>query len=207
VETKYFDTGTDSIVIPAPADATGGEMDPSTILCLNGVPQGDTASSRDGFKIAMKSIQIEGQIYVPQQTNQTAADGIPFIMIALVLDTQTNGAQLNSEDVFAAPADFISATALRNMSYTERFKVLKKKIVRIPQLSMTYDGTNIEQAGAYVPFSMFVKLGGLQTKFQSGTTTGYVGTIVDNSLHLIAFSSTISVPTQMVYNARLRYVG
>jgi len=95
------------------------------------------------------------------------------------------------------------------MSYTERFKVLKLKKVRFPPLPITWDGTNLEQAGVVVPLSMYVKLGGLQTKFQSGTTTGYVGTVVDNSLHLIAFSSIASanIPVSLVYNSRLRYVG
>jgi len=136
---------------------------------------------------------------------------MPFIYIALVLDTQTNGAQLNSEDVFTNPnGTMISAASpLRNMSYTERFKVLKKKIIRFPQPSITYDGTNIEQSGFRIPFSFFVKLGGLQTKFQAGTTTGYCGTIVDNSLHLIAYSNNTgaSIIPLISYNARLRFVG
>jgi len=95
------------------------------------------------------------------------------------------------------------------MSYTERFKVLKVKRYRIPPLPMTYDGTNIEQGGVVIPFNMFVKLGGLQTKFQSGTTTGYVGTIVDNSLHLVAYSNVnnATFPVTLTYNSRLRYVG
>jgi len=133
---------------------------------------------------------------------------MPFIYIALVLDTQTNGAQLNSEDVFTNPAVTLGTNScpLRNMSYTERFKVLKVKKVRIPMLSLTYDGTNIEQSGALVPVSMFVKLGGLQTKFQSGTTTGYCGTIVDNSLHVIAYNNS-ALACNLAYNARLRYVG
>jgi len=145
------------------------------------------------------------------QINQTSADTLPYIYVSLVLDTQTNAAQLNSEDVYTNPGASINSACnpLRNMSYTERFKVLKVKKVRLPPLPITYDGTNIEQAGINVPFSMYVKLGGLQTKFQSGTTTGYVGTIVDNSLHLIAYSnvSNATIPVNIVYNARLRYVG
>lgn len=144
---------------------------------------------------------------VDPQVNQTAADAVPFLYIALVLDTQTNGAQLNSEDVYINPAASTAtgSSPLRNMSYTERFKVLKVKKIRVPTLPITYDGTNIEQSGLLLPFSMYVKLGGLQTKFQSGTTTGYVGTIVDNSLHLIAFTNVDSAtfPVGMFYNSRL----
>jgi len=66
VETKYFDVSFSGTVSNS-TDCSGAEIDPATILCLNGVPQGDTASSRDGFKIAMKSIQIEGRFIILRQ--------------------------------------------------------------------------------------------------------------------------------------------
>lgn len=212
IETKFFDSYLTTTTLPVDnTTMASAEFDPVTLLCLNAVPQGDTMSSRDGSKIAMKSIQVTGAIELPAQTNQTVTDSIPYVFIALVLDTQTNLAQLNSEDVFTNPSNSgatgLSGRPLRNMSYTERFKVLKKKILRIPMPTVTYDGTNIEQTGISIPFDFFVKLGGLQTKYQNGTTTGYVGTIVDNSLHLIAYSSNQAGITNLAYNARLRYVG
>jgi len=143
-----------------------------------------------------------------KQADQTSADGIPFVYVALVLDTQTNGATLNSEDVYTNPAAAVSLACcpLRNMTYTERFKVLKMKKVRIPMPSMTYDGTNIEQSGVNVPFSMYVKLGGLQTKYKIGGDTAVIANIIDNSLHMIAFTN-VNVAAFIGYNARLRYVG
>lgn len=207
VETKFWDTAQDTLAITADTGMAGAEADPPIVLCLNGVPQGDTMSSRDGSKIAMKSIQIEGLCRVDFQINQTAADCPPVVTVALVLDTQTNKAQLNSEDVFSNPGTIAPSCALRNMSYTERFKVLKKKVLRFPSLPITYDGTNLEQAGVNIPFKMFVKLGGLQTKFDNSTTSGYCSTIIDNSLHLIAFADNTSTPSELSYNSRLRYVG
>lgn len=67
VETKYFDTSLVGSTVASPTDASGAELDPATILCLNGVPQGNTATTRDGQKIAMKSVQIEGRIWLPRQ--------------------------------------------------------------------------------------------------------------------------------------------
>lgn len=81
VETKYFDISLILTALTTPTDASGGEIDPATILCLNGVPQGDTASSRDGFKIAMKSIQIEGRIAAQRQV----ASLLMFRQIRLLL--------------------------------------------------------------------------------------------------------------------------
>lgn len=148
---------------------------------------------------------------VDAQTNQTSADNLPYVYIALVLDTQTNGAQLSSEDVYTNPGASVNTACnpLRNMSYTERFKVLKKKKIRIPPLSITYDGTNIEQSGIVVPLSMYCKLGALKTTFQVGQTSGYCSTIVDNSLHIVAYSniSSATIPVTLSYNARLRFVG
>lgn len=209
-ETKYFDTSYAAVTLTAPTDCTGAEHDPTTILCLNGVPQGDTQSSRDGFMISQKSIFLNGTITAAAQVDQTAIDHVPTVFVALVLDTQTNLAQLNSEDVFSNPSGNggLATAPLRNMSYTSRFKVLKSKIVRIPVPMASWDGTNIEQAGITVNWSMSCPLNGLITKFTAGTTTGYIGTVVDNSLHVVAFVNyNTSLTCQLNYNARLRFVG
>lgn len=215
VEVKYFDSSKTGGVIPAPTDASGGEFDPATVLCLNGVPQGDTASSRDGMKIAMKSIYINGMIYSIPQATQSAADSVPFVYLALVLDTQTNGGTatgLDSEAVFTNPSgnSLLAASPLRNMSNTERFKVLKTLRIRLPVPAMANDTGatgGLVQSGLSVPFEMSVNLKGLQTKFTIGTTSGYVGTIVDNSLHLIAFTNNTGFAPNIYYNSRLRFVG
>lgn len=215
METKYFDTSRTSGTIPAPTDATGGEFSPSTILCLNGVPQGDTAQSRDGGKISMKSIYINGLVSIPSQSAQSAADVMSSIYIALVLDTQTNGGTatgIDSEQVFSNPGAnaLLAACPLRNMSYTERYKVLKAVKLEVPMLPLVNDTGatgGVVQVGVTIPWEISYNLKGLQTKFQAGTTSGYIGTIVDNSLHVIAFSSNTGVSPTLLYNARLRYHG
>ena len=107
-------------------------MDPATIDCLNGVAQGNGPTNRIGRKFTMKSILIQGAIHIAAQTNQTALDEAPVVYIALVLDTQTNGVTLNSEDVFTNPVGngTLAVAPLRNMSNTGRFKVLKSLTMR-----------------------------------------------------------------------------
>jgi len=212
IETKFLDTARVGGTILAPANMAGAELDPTgtgCTGCLSAPAQGDTASSRDGFKIAMKSIQVEGVVAIPVQVNQSGADYMGTYFVALVLDTQTNGAQLNSEDVFTNPgADTsLASSPLRNMSYVERFKVLKTKRLRISPLAVTFDGTNIEQEGAYLPFKFFVKLGGLPVKFTAGSTTADVAGVVDNSLHIIAYATDVTLGPVISYNARLRFIG
>lgn len=217
MEVKYFDTSKSASALASTTDGSGGEHNPATILCLNGVPQGDTAQSRDGFKIAMKSLYVTGNINIPTQTLQSTADIIPNLFVALVLDTQTNGGTatgIDSEAVFTNPSGnaYLGNNLLRNMSYTERFKVLKTfkwaAYNQAPGLVNDTGATGgLVQAGFNVPFELSVNLKGLQTKFQSGTTSGYVGTVVDNGLFLIAFCSSTSYVPTISYNARLRFVG
>ena len=213
LEKKFFDSSLQS-AINSPTDATGGEEDPTTLNCLNCPAQGDGESQRDGRQIAMHSINIKGNVFIPAQTNQTAADVVPDIFIALVCDKQTNGAQMNSEDCFSNPSANASLAAqpFRNLEYSQRFKVLKT--VRIASKSIAgamqpvYDGTNIEVQGAQVPWSMYVNLKGMKVNFISGQTTSVIDAIADNSLHVIAYASNASSlgPT-IQYASRLRFVG
>lgn len=207
IELKYFDTSLGGTSVPAPGDSSAGEFDPVTLLALNAVKQGDTEQDRDGRKITMKSIHVNGIILYAPQINQTAADNIGEVFIALVQDTQTNGAQLNSEDVYTNPSadPILAACPFRNLQFTKRFKVLKTKTIRMPQPTVAFDGTNIEQGAQDVPFKFNVNLNDLQTTF-SGTAS-LVSNIVDNSLHLVAFANRTELAPAIAYNARLRFVG
>lgn len=210
-ELKFKDLSkTDSAIITS-STGSSGEQNPSTVLCLNGVGQGDTMSSRIGTKINMKSIFVNGVVELPPTDAITAAASPPTVFIALVLDTQTNGGSatgLDSENVFSNPsANAVSMVAgLRNMSYSERYKVLKTKTIRMNPNFYT-DGTDGCSPQIIAPFKLKAELKGMQTKFQTGTTTGYVGTIIDNSLHLIAYCSNAELAPLMTYNSRLRYTG
>jgi len=213
VEKKYFDCARGAFAIPAPADASGGEADPATLDCLNCPAQGDTEVNRDGRQITMESINIKGVVQVAAQANQTAADVIPDVFIALVLDKQTNAAQLNSEDVFENPSASASlaSSPFLNLSYTRRFKVLKTVKVTAQQIAgaiqPAFDGTNLEQQGAQIPWSMFCDLKNLKTNFLSGETTSVVAAIADNSLHIIAYASGAGLMPNLYYNSRLRFRG
>jgi len=213
LEKKFFDTSLQS-AINSPTDATGGEEDPTTLNCLNCPAQGDGESQRDGRQISMHSINIKGNVFIPAQTNQTAADVVPDIFIALVCDKQTNGSQMNSEDCFTNPAanNSLAAQPFRNLEYVQRFQVLKT--VRIASKNIAgamqpvFDGTNIEVQGAQIPFSMYVNLKGMKVNFISGQTSSVIAAIADNSLHVIAYASNASSlgPT-IQYASRLRFVG
>ena len=62
MEHKFLDSAL-SKAIPSPTDGTGGEMDPaSPALCLNAVPQGAGASTRDGKQCMIDNVFVNGTI-------------------------------------------------------------------------------------------------------------------------------------------------
>lgn len=207
IELKFYDTSLAGLAIPAPADATGGELDPSTTILFNSVVQGDGESQRDGRQISMRSIGIKGLINVNVQANQTVADVAPIVFLALVLDTQTNGATIASENVYVNKSGnaMLAAHPFRNLQFSKRFQVLKTLTLSLEQPEMTYDGTNIEQGGYDTPFQMFVNLDGITVNYSGTTET--VANITDNSLHLIGYASGVTTVPLIYYNARLRFVG
>jgi len=206
IENKFYDTSFTG-AIASTTGWTAAEIDPASVLCISAPAQGDGESNRDGKKINITSAYVGGVVSLSAQTNASTADTSPVVFIALVLDMQTNGAQLNSEDVYINPlANAITAsTPLRNLQYSKRFKVLKTKTLQFPPLPLSYDGTNMEQSGVDKSFKMNISKLNLPVTFTA--TTAGVANVVDNSLHLVAIASgTGTIPT-IYYNARVRFVG
>lgn len=205
IEKKFLDTAF-SGALTAPTDATGGETDPSTFLSLTSIAQGDGESNRDGRKCMVQSVYVTGIILQAALVNQTTPKTSTNCCVYLVQDTQTCGAQLDSEKVFVNPGG-ISNTAsnlLHNLQYSSRFKVLDKAMIDMSQMQTSWDGTNLEQNGNQYPFTLSWS-GAMPVTFSN--TTGVIANVVDNSIHVIAFcGNTGTVPT-LQYNARCRFTG
>lgn len=207
VELKFYDLSY-TADIAAPDDSTGAEADPATVLCLSAPGQGDGASERIGRSIQAHSIAVEG---IVRQTNiATGSTSIKprVVFVALVLDTQTNGAQLNSEDVYTNPLGnaITSVCCMRNISERGRFRVLAVKRLSLTPVG-TWNGTNVT---AYYPeryFRFYRKLNGMEINFKSGGNAG-VANVTDRSLHVLCFSTDASADApSLYYNSRFRYTG
>lgn len=207
IETKYVDYSYSGAVV-SDANMASGEADPATVLCLNGCAQGDGETQRDGRDYTIKSLFINGQISAATQANQTQGDDNLPVFIAVVHDTQTNGAQLDSELVFTNPAANANRCALpfRNMKYLKRFKILWSKTFTIETPSISYDGTNVEQMGAR-PIAFKVALPNLGIKVNCKDTGATIADITDNSLHVLAFTGSTNLVPTLQYNSRCRFVG
>ncbi len=206
IERKFYDTSLIGAALTAPTDATGGEHDQSATICMNSITQGDGESQRDGRKCTVQSAYVKGVINCPAQANQTATDAASKIYIALVLDTQTNGAQLNSEDVFKNDgANAITAASpMRNMQFTQRFRILDTAELVMQNPNISWDGTNMEQQGLVSPFQLSSNI---EFSSQYSGTTESVANITDNSLHIIAYCNENGLAPTISYNARVRFVG
>jgi len=207
-ELKFLDTSLSGAVLTAGiTDMAGLEVDPSATSMVSTPAIGDDASSRDGKQIYIKSLQVTGSVIYAAQVDQTAADLEAPVHLWIVLDTMSNNAQLNSEDVFTNPVNTVGGQPLKDLSFGKRFRVLRHKVIPAQLVNMTWDGTNIEQQGVQRAFSFFIRFKKpLVVNFNAGTTAS-IANVVDNSLHVIAWNQHVSVNRSLTYNARIRFVG
>lgn len=208
IEKKFYDTSLVAATLTDTGAMTGMEHNPTATVCLNSVVQGDGESNRDGRKMVMKYLSVHGTIFVSSYTNQTVAVGNVSVMIAIVLDQQTNGALLNSENVFANPSGSACTVSVpfRNLQYIQRFKVLKMLRFDMHNPQNVYDGTNIEASSAQRNFHINIPLNDISVNFSGTTET--IANIVDNSISVIANASNATTQVvNLTYNSRLRFVG
>ncbi len=205
IEKKFYDTTLATTALVAPTDGAGGELDPTTVNSISAPAQGDGESNRDGKKIMMKSVHVTGRVQFTDNTGETAGRINATAIVALVLDTQSNGAQLNSEDVFTNPGGtaLLASAPLRNLQYSTRFKVLATKTMSMVARPV-WDGTNIELFSQSNIFRFDKKLD-MPVEF-TGTAAG-VANVMNNSIHVVGYSDTLNGVPKITYNARLRFVG
>ncbi len=207
IELKFYDQRVIQSALTAPTDATGGEHNPSATISLNTVTQGDGESQRDGREILMQRISIRGIIRIPPQANQIVSSEPTVCWVALVLDTQTNGALLNSENVVTNIGSnaITAASPFNNLQFSKRFRIMAKRQMTFDAPAYaTFDGTNIEQGGMTKVFEFHVPL---KIKVNYTDTTETIANIVDNGLNIIAFCNNTELAPTLSYSSRLRFNG
>lgn len=204
-EVKFYQTGLTETTITSSSDWAGTEYDPSATSMISTPAVGDAANSRDGKKITVNSVTVKGYIQWDDQINQTAPDIMGPVFIALVQDNQTNGAQLNGEDVFTNVPALSGLPPLRNQNFRKRFRVLRFKTIIPPMPSMTWDGTNIEQSGKIIPFTFYHRFKSpLIVNFNLGTTAS-VASVLDKSFHILCNGAVSEATAKIAYNAEILF--
>lgn len=206
-ERKYFDSERTAVALPAlTTNFASAELDPATLNTLFCPTTGDDYNQRTGRKCQVISIKIKGAITCAAQINQTAADNGSRVRLIVVMDQQTNAAQLNSEDVITSGAGSGAIDMFQNPAFFGRFKVLKDKSMAIYSPSITYDGTNLEQSGVVRPFKFNLKFKKPIAVHFNSTNGGTVADLIDNSFHVIGGADDISLAPQIIYKCRVTYL-
>lgn len=205
IESKFVDTWAD-IELAAPDDGAGGECDPAQPLAaLNVMAEGDGPSSRDGRQIRVTNVFVNGLIYGGAPIAAPKWD--QYVYVALVLDKQTNGLQLSSEDVFQNPSSLPNCAPfpLRNLAFTKRFRVLDHKRIFIP-VELYFNGSAVNSLNGNVEFQLSHRFKvPLECNFSASGAE--IANLVDNSIHVIAYCSDPAGNPKLQYNARVRFQG
>ncbi len=209
IELKFHDTGLSGSTINSTADMTNGEQNPSATLGVTTMAQGDGESNREGRRCTWQSLHITGIVNVTAKTNQTVAPAGLNWFIAVVLDTQTNGAFADSESVYNNPSANVrtSTTPLRNLQQIKRFRILATRKMKCDGNNMSFDGTNIEVSGCKRPFDIYIKFPGKGIVATYSGTTASIANSTDNSIIVLAWVSAVDSTSTITYNSRLRYYG
>lgn len=180
----------------------GAEIDPAA-NCIGACVQGTGLANRDGQRVVVKSIMIDGYVYRSTTSDAPDVRNGSIVAIALVQDCQTNAAQLNAEDVYSV--DGTDALCRRVIEYSTRFKVLKKWVIPMSDTCAFNDAAATGSVnGASKRFHCYLKLN-VPVTFISGAGAGTIADIRDNSFHMIACST--GTVDSIAYNCRTRFVG
>lgn len=201
IETKFFDTETTDDAFAV----TWAPMEPATTN-LTAIAQGDGESNRDGRKYSIKSIHLKGWVHTNTAEAQTAPQSDHMVRIVLVLDKQTNGAQLTATQVFDG-GQTEDTLAFRNLQFTKRFTILFDRFIRIPnsQGDMAQGGVDLfANALLRVPFK-YNKVFTTPIEVLMSGTTADIANVTDNSIHMIGVSTHTT--SLLSYQCRVRFVG
>lgn len=205
LESKFYDTWRTTATIASANGMTGGEVDPTVTLCLSAPSQGDGQNQREGRQMTLQSVYLTGNLIIPEVDAGTGPSTMPKVFVALVLDKQTNGTQLSSESVYINPSgdDQLIGNPLRNLEFSKRFQVLAVHKCVMNRQTLTWDGTNFASDAYITEFELSKSFKDLVVSFNSASAG--VSGVVDNSLHLVAFSTVTGV--LLSYNSRIRFMG
>lgn len=208
LEVKFYDTAYAITAIPLPTDASGGMADPSATSMISTPAVGDTSTNREGGQIFISAIEVRGKVEKAIVEAATGPTGGQTVFVALVQDTQTNGAQMNSENCFSNLVGTAASACdvMRNLNFRNRFKVLRQEWFNMSPITLTSSALNdFSESGQYKHFQWYIKLKQpIKVNFNSTTpTVATIASVVDNCLHLISYTTTAGM--FLSYNARIRF--
>lgn len=211
IELKFLDCAWNGVTLQESTDGSGGELQPSS-GCTNAlsVPaQGDGESNRDGRKYTIKSVYCSGHLNFTSLQNEATINTSSGCFLALVLDTQANGATIATENVFVNPSTLAAAMLpqpLRNLQNSKRFRVLASTTVFPQGTYAGTDGASVLSVATQVSPTFSLSWKG-DIVCDSVGTTADVASASDNAIHLVGFTGDDYLQPTVVAKSRMRFVG
>jgi len=195
-ELKFFDT----------AISTAIDTTTEVITQCNLVDQGDTASTRDGNIIEVKSLEIQGRF---AQVPGAAANSAPIVYLWVVLDRQPNGAALTPVGAVGTTAYLVDPSgnglnqALLPLPANQyRFKTLARIQVELTSpAGVTTAYNNVSKNFSW--YKKFKKP--IQIRFNS-PGSGIVS-VSTNNLSIVAGCTDADDTVSFIGTARIRFTG
>jgi len=220
-EMKYFDADNQGTLLVATTTTwpAGTVIDPLTTINLGAAAVatpltlfaptvGSGLNQRVGRQVKVHKIKIHGHINVPAQNAQSAADSAAKCRIVLVMDQQTNAAQMTGAQLFQdASAAASTLNTFQNPNNFGRFRVLKDKMITVQNLNLAGSPTTADviQQSARVSFKFAVNFKTPIIVHFNATNGGTVADIVDNSFHIVCAADVIAYAPSLVYYSRVCY--
>lgn len=221
-ETKYFDTALTQTVAAA-ADWTGTEVPASSYISSDGttvsaytdsalVPSAVGAGYGQviGSKYYLKALRVRGQLISNAASDQ--ADVLPAttVVLALVHDTQPNGAQAQGEEVFTdlgAANQCTNSFQAMGAGSGGRFRIIKRKVFVLQPGTASTDGTNTSSVvNGTANFSFeYQPKNPILCCIKSNSATPTIASISDNNFFLLAHASQGNPPVTIAAASRAYY--
>lgn len=220
-EMKQFDC--DLTTFPLAAVTTtwvaGTVVDPATTInlgsaavanpnCLFAPTVGAALNQRIGRAVKLMKCKVTGTITCAPQAAQGAADASAKVRILLVMDKQTNAAQMTAAQLLRdASGASTTISSYQNPDNFGRFRVLKDKMISIADLNLAGSPTagDVIQGSFMRTFKMSYRFKKPVEVHFNATNGGTVADIVDNSLHLIIGASTVAFVPSVAYYTRVSF--
>lgn len=201
LEFKAFDTVYAATALSTALQGAEAETTSYGLCCPT---EGNAFDERDGRKILIKTIQMNGSVYRIQASEQDDVRQSAVVMVAVVQDRQTNGAQAQAEQCFdETPGDDGEPLAFKKMINSKRFKILWRRVFTLTDMVAMTDAANQASiCGNRRNFKIYKRVN-IPVNFVA--TNGNVADILDNSIHVFACAS--SAGCMLIYNSRVRFVG
>lgn len=211
-ERKFWDTVViDRAINTVTTTFSGAMADPTTLNCLFTPITGAEMYNRIARKTYVHKISVVGRISLPVVSNATTLDVLAPLTIRLILciDKQTNGAQMNSQDLIGALSGVTGDTIdlYQNPAFFGRFQVLKDKRFVLQNAATAVEQNFIlDRQGLTTLFKWVVKFRKPIVVHYNNVNVGTVGDVVDNSFHFLAAVQTPSNSSIPILNYRARTI-